>query len=612
MGDNRSLKIVFTNEDVRYALSEQVNAGDLILAHGIPSKEVASYPPEVVRTVDPKNVDIEPLRQTFHQQFVKVGNRHEKFWEHENMIFINVVLPIANLLATVIELVRTENIREVYIYGSVCPDYIPVYGGEGEVVKQFEYFPQCFYPGYVAQTCKTFDISTKIIPSKKKVLMCKVRRWMRADIIDIAKTWLLLIQRLRLRGVRYFCTRVNLRHDIDKNYDQVIILRGDVSIQFFKNYVQWLRKQNISVLLVLIELLQRDGCESNALKEFKDFPKVSLVDVENPVLLIKALLKGHWCRVNRFCGKTIRLRSANYCFEIRLDSLERELVRGDIDKTLEGVLLRKLFRKLRGRVGMVLTGEMYGANAMIHAREAKRAGGLVGNVQIANICFRNVINLVPGDFFLAVSKLSELDAKRYTFEARCKVQHWGSFKYPGLVLSKVRPNSALKRVIFFTQPVFEEENHIISRQLSRMAKHYDFELIIKPHPRDFINYLGYECENVVALNRTGLSIEELVESAQLVVSSNSATLMDALFIGVPYIACLLNVYTRLEPADFLNEDLGVVVRNVDQLIPLVGKFEDYRRSYFQRRETFLKKSLRIPFNLPELARIFHPKNDQLM
>jgi hypothetical protein len=283
-------------------------------------------------------------------------------------------------------------------------------------------------------------------------------------------------------------------------------------------------------------------------------------------------------------------------FTYELGWTARELDRSTCDQRVYQQAVHSIFGQFDGRRTTCVTAEMVSYFPSVEAEEARRRGAAFWNVETGPFEKRVLLRLATGTGYAVQTFLGERQA-RQALPWEAGVHHTGCLKYPWLTLHPSEPKCYLRTLVFFTQPkpTNEEDNRLIGDALVELAEVLQFSLIVKAHPRDLFDYRSrWPSAHVRIADRLTERSEVLTASADCIISRFSTTLSEALYLGTPYMAILLEEQHRGIKMDSVADELGVRRYSVEEMIEDLKEFPAYAENYYRARSAFFKSNIRIP------------------
>jgi hypothetical protein len=172
-----------------------------------------------------------------------------------------------------------------------------------------------------------------------------------------------------------------------------------------------------------------------------------------------------------------------------------------------------------------------------------------------------------------------------------KCAYWGSLSFNELQSVKARRNLSEKlSVIFFSQPVIDEENDFIILDCLREIKQaVPIEILVKQHPREkpekFSNYI-----NDIKVFSGTASLNEVVEQADLAIVKFSAVEHYLLNYGIPTIYCAFSKVARSTITNITETGYKGIAYTPEELKELVIDFPAITAEYIEfRKEEMFKR-----------------------
>lgn len=596
-GENE-LAIAFTGPDIRRVISKPESTRPLLVYLGMDrDHELEATCPNVFYAQELLNFDtLAAMRPAVIDAISKLSRKSGELWHTQNAVFSAIVQYIAMLAASILALRDRFSIRRIVVFGQDIPSYMPVQEAEHEVVRRFEWFPEHFYPRYVAQIAASLEIPCTIVPSAQRRFAVRARAKYRATALDTGKAIFLLRRNFKLFGVRALGGSGTMPLPPGP-IDTIVFLRSLAGVDFLKYYVRWLTQRGRKVVLIVGEQLQRTGTLSYVKKVLPDVPSVHLPLSESPLRVMTEYLRRRFQRPPFDASTTISLQYGPAKFRFEIGAVAAQLFRGTCDQRVYECAIKSVLEQLGERRPVCVSAEIMTYYPSVEAEAAYLHQLQYWNTEPGPFDKRYALRVAPGTGYAVQSCFGESAARAaLPWEAQ-RIHHLGCLAAPWLEL---RPRARRKRlgmVVFFThpRPGNTDHNFLIGEALIAAANEMDFSLVIKAHPRDFYDYRSrWSHEQVRIADRLEERSENLTRSADCVVASASSTLAEALHIGTPYISILLEEQFRAATMESLSPELGVRHYSIGEMLAHLRDFARYSERYYQRRAEFLERNLRIP------------------
>lgn len=528
-------------------------------------------------------------------------------WHNQNGLFSTTIQYIAMLAAGIITLTGRFGLQQLRVFGRDLPYYLPLQETEGEVVRRFEWFPECFYPRYVRQIANSLKLEYASRRSRQRRVLVRARAKLRPFLLDTAKVIFFARRNWRLFGPGKRSSTRSTAALPAGDIDTLLLLRSHAGIDFHKNYAKWLRARGRKVILVIGEQLQRSGILEYAAKELADFDTVHLPRAEGARVILREYFHSRLRRPTLSVDNTVSLRYGPAQFEFEVGLAAKFLYASTSDQRIYRSSVATILDQLGERTPACLSAEIVSHYVSIEAEEALARSLVYWNTEPGPFDKRHVLRLAPGTGYAVQTIAAEQHARATMQCDRNRIHHPGCISHPWLEAEPSDRKSELRSLVFYTQPKpsNEENNRLIGDALVELAEAANFDLVVKAHPRDFYDYARrWKSSRVIIADRLGTRSERLTLAADCVVSSVSNTLSEALFNGIPYMAVLLEHQHRHFRMESISEALGVRHYSIEQMASSLRNFSSYARSHYTLRKQFLLSNVRMP--LRELNHLFEP------
>jgi hypothetical protein len=597
--DRRLLIAVFTPDDLDGALTAADAGEAVVVYHGFPKRPALhDNRPYLLWADDCLNWDsLAGLRQGFREAAGGSGGTLDLYL---NTAFISIVQPIAALVSALALAVRQWDIAQIKITGRHAPSYLPVFGAEGEVVSHFLWFPELFYPRYALEAAASLDVPARLVPSRAVRRFAWVAGRVRPLAIDSGKLAIKFFRGLQTFGWRYlFLDAIRPKRPAGP-VDDVIFIRSAAGFDFLQRYARFLESRGRRVVLAVGEMLQRRSSLRERIEAaFPRMPLVYLPRDEGPLAAVAAFLRNRFERPRLSRGARFDGTIEGASFSLDLARLEQGFLRASFDRHLYRRAVARALDGLDGSGATCVTAELVTHYPVLEGEEARKRGLTLWTAEIGVFDKRNIVRLVGGDFYTTQTRQGEAAARAALPWEADKIRHRGCIAFPDVAPAPLRRFDALRRVVFFTQPkpLDEEMNRTICDRLGALGKELGFDLVIKPHPRDAFDYAGrYDGSGLPVTTVRDRTSESLTLEADLAVSRFSTTLLEALYMGVPYAALLLEPRHRTMAMESLDPELGVRFETIDALEAALRDYRGFTEAHFLGRAAFLARSLAMPLS----------------
>jgi hypothetical protein len=484
------------------------------------------------------------------------------------------VATIAGVCSYIKAVLTEYNITSVELHGAPSGKYMPIYfTAWGESSKNILTSGDCLYE-YVAESLQGSHEIKLIESSFVSKLLRKSKRGVRYFLVPLI-CFVYSLRKLRLKRSKLSLPN-NLSVGGPKNF---FIVRTQHQLNVAQNVIASLGLKPEDVVLVEMESLSSVG--------LVDSLRQSGYRVLSPYSGLAGLVLSSVSLVRTYFW-VIRIRMNEIVSRFSFEGVDYQLKDIMLDAAIQPQifiyesLINKLSRSLgdsfRSKVfsfEQVSPQAYYDNKALNHAADVFFVKStLIQNIHMPCICW--------GDRFLVNDK-SELSLSDYSYLNGTSVTYNGSPKYSAILnLKKTLPKNA-QCVLFATQPHEPDVNRLIIDTLTKIGAEQGFVTVVRKLPRDKAIYQD-DSKQLVFDSRAGL-YQQLAD-ADLVIARTSTILEECIYIGVPYLSCLLSEKDCAYSAEYLDTASGLVLNSLEQLgieleayDKLVSRYKKWRNSY---------------------------------
>lgn len=496
------------------------------------------------------------------------------------------VATIAGVCAYINSVLAGQHITSVELHGAPNGKYMPIYfTAWGESSKSILTSGDCFYE-YVAQSLvglyeiKLMDSGfvSKLLRRSKRIL-----RFILVPLICFVYS----IRKLRLNRQKH--SQSPLSKTIEP--DTYFIVRTQHQLNVAKNVIASLNLKPENVVLVEMEGLSSVGLADN-LKN-SGYKVVSpYAGLSGLFLSLVSLLRAYWW--------IVRIRMTTKIGSFSFGNVEYRLKDIMLDAVIQPqifiyeALMARLSRTIaEGLQSRVFSFEQVSPQAYFDCKALHKVADLY-YVKSTLIQAINIPCISWGKRFFVNDK-SELNLGDCSYLNGSSVIYNGSPKYSAILDLKKTLPKRLKRVLFTTQPHEPDVNSLIIEALLKAGTRQGFETIVRKHPRDKGSYRNASGQGLVFDSNTDL-YQQLAD-ADLVVARTSTVLEECIYIGVPYLSCILSEKDSAYSAEYLNPVSGLVLIQAEQLCieleaydTIVSRYKLFRKKYLADFQHFYLKN----------------------
>lgn len=526
------------------------------------------------------------ILQSSHNKFVK-----SVFDSSINNYNRNIIIPVLSWVQKVEEIISTNQIEEIVIIGYVLhPSYVPYYEAEGEIGKKLFYKKYDFIPRILKEYLVNKGFKVKTIGSKNP-LNLRFRIFVRRYILFFYKLNLFLF-----RKIQFKTRKINAELTFDSKKNNLLFLTRGIAQS--EAIISFLNQFNSKC-----SILFSDGIVSRNTNENFLNKNSSLKNKTNYLEYIKfsdLIISFFICfRYLIFSHKINKLNLNGVSFDIS-NSLN-EMIISYFDalvyqKSIDNYLKKHLSHYQKN--GALVTCEMYTPFAYVTDIVSKKYNLKSYQLQTTTMIERlEPIFFYCDKFLFSTKRIAESFKKIYPQEQR-RIDYYGNLNIVDDNIDNPQvTNPAIKNVIYFSQPKFEEDvEQDILNELVKLKDQFNFTLYIKPHPRDTLSKFDAFKEKIVLLDKN-LTFDDYKETCDLAVMKSSSLGHQFLHTGIPVIFCLLTNYSQNIKIDFISKNYQGTILDISELENIFihrnqfyNHFLQYRKNYINENELYKSAS----------------------
>lgn len=506
--------------------------------------------------------------------FINQQNKKNKeiFKAQRFLIWELVLTEPHNWIIALDTLCKQYNVDEILIdEASKNKFFVPFYGALGEVNEKLFFKDSDFIP----QVLISYGIKNNI-----KCRVLTKTSWIKHTARILLRRYVLLNYKFLNHLKNHLKHLHNVKIKNDGQNDEpfyVILVRSIVHIDFLTPFI---KKLTTNYFLHVGERQYGYGeniefCKQNEINN--SFSEKSFLKITDYVSVLFSILYSLFFR--RTKGKlTLQFE----LFDVNLHNVLNELYIYHYEMELYRRSCERLFRNVKSDNLIVLSTEQLMPYSYWSAKEAKKKGGIFMQVQTTRMTPMRMPSFVYGDKFLFYSnnikdefiRLNHNEADKLAYEGFLKYNDAGEKKY-----------EKLNKIIFFSQPYEYDTEKEILDTLVQLSKECNFDLFVKPHPRDDIK--RFDKWNGITVLKSDLAFRNYIQDFDLALTRMSSVGLDCLLEGVPIIFSLHSSSDKKIEADYLDRSNLNITYSIQDLIDLFGSYETILENFYIFRKKFI-------------------------
>lgn len=466
----------------------------------------------------------------------------------KNEIYNKLYLPLQNIYSRIeLELENREIKNIILVGGNNYVDFSVLNFSEGEVCKEFLYKRRWLFNFYV----------NKKLDSKYKVFFIKKENKIKLEIFKKVRV---IIPKLLIK-ISSIYKKIEWKKNKYPQDKEIVLLSARTNNQ-----------------LIYMESIY------NIIKNNTKYYPVIIIDENyfgNKIILNKKIEYIYLKKINKINSfKKFNLKELK---NEELKELKNEIdIYTDVINERLGKLY-SLFNIIRSRGNKIISFvnlETHNFRGYIDYEFCKEKKIKLLGFQSVLIS-KNKVPLFPlTDLFFTWSKIVCKDLK--------SIYQNSKIKYIGPILYLENYNKYKKResnkidICVFTQPdKFTEKYKKLIEFLLEIKKEVDFNLYIKPHPRDKkIQRINFK-EKVVLLKK---NTRDILLDINLGISLTSTVIQEGFIMGVPMLAYVSEISEdEIKCIDFLNNNAISLVKEKEELKKIIKNYKEWEKKYFEKR-----------------------------
>ena len=556
---------------IAFDINFQCNATDVVIAKVKPNfiNESQFIKVDALTTVD--YVDTleklkEDLINSYHSKIIKGA-----IYSSINNFNRNLILPLFKWIDTIEYALAKYNFTEIVIVGfTKSIGYLPYYEAEGEIGSQLLYKDYDFIPALVENYFRNKEVEVKI-EQRKPVLNLRIRIFIRRYILLVYKVFAFLLKKFKTRKLK--------TNPID--FKTIKFLFSTRSISHSEYMYNFLKAYNKEIIVHVNDGIHAGNKNLNFIKK-QQYENVATlyktVSIAKVFTIFFSILKALF-QVKKnatFNVKGIKMNMSSSIREMLISYFDALIYKASI---LEIVKDNKV---------IIVTGEMYTPYAYTVSEIGKETGSLTVQLQTTAMSIRREPNFVYCDTFLMNSKANAEAFKNIHPLKSNSIDYYGSLLYNEISVIETETVCKLKKVVYFTQPLIEEEiEYKIIDTLLALESTYNYITYIKLHPRERPNKLE-RYNNSLNVIDNNLIFKEYIGEFDLAVIRNTSLGSSIILEGIPIITCLLSKAAKNSKMDYINHDYYGTIFSIDELQDKIDNFKHLNKEFIDYRENYIE------------------------
>ncbi|MGV8879144.1 MAG: hypothetical protein ACOH2A_08950 [Sphingobacteriaceae bacterium] len=481
-----------------------------------------------------------------------------------------VIMALENWKIAVKTLVDEYQIDEVVFLELIDQNfYMPFYEAEGEVTKRLNYETYDFISIHLYNYIKANYNNINLTINKKRSNL-KLRKRI------LIRRYGLFIIKILLQGWQYVKFYKFGFVPFSPTTEILFLSRGMAHSQYVVDYIKEfssLSKVYFSDGLRTLgkneQFLSKSSCSKNDC--------INSVKAASLYNFIKSVVQVTFILIKYKVVYERRLKFLDIRYKMPYSSSINEMIIHYLETHVYVSNLKLFLKKQKARnevlPKVIITCEIYTQYTYFLAKLGKSCK--IKTIQLISVAMNT--GYLPQYFFcdrvLFNQKqiLKNFQNKNQYLSYKC--DYWGNLTFNELASTYKRKEFDEKlKVVFFSQPVIDEENDfIILSVLQLIKKNCSIDIFVKPHPREspekFFNYIN----DIQILSNT-ISLHEAVEFADVAIVKFSAVEHYLLNYGIPTIYCAFSQTAKNAISDIIKTGYKGIAFSQNDLISLVTDF----------------------------------------
>lgn len=491
-----------------------------------------------------------------------------------------VMMAFENWKTTIENIINTNYIHEVIFSDLVFQSfYLPFYEAESEVTKPLYYEPFDFISSglfdYLKQEHKNISIS--ITKEHSRFSLFKRVFIRRYGLLSVK----IVLQTLEL--LKRFSFRKRLM-PLSKKF--VFLSRGVAHSQYVVDFAKY---YNDDVCIYASDGLRTLGKNKSFLIKsgLTQNDYVNSTEVSSLLTLYKSIF--HILKLlfkYNFKYKS-KLRSLDKKYNFAYSSSINEMIIHYLETHIYVSNLKRFLTNSadKGKPSeLVVSCEIYTQYSYFIALLGRSSN--IKTIQLISVAM-NIVPL-PRYFFCGKAVFNQKQVFRQFEEHNPSLKgiatYWGNLTFDENVVSTTKKLIPGKlRVVYFSQPVADEENDfVIIDKLLELQTKISLEIIIKQHPREDLDKFSRYGTKVTVYSGT-VSLKDVIHEADIAIVKFSAVEHYLLNYGIPTIYCSFSEIARLSMTNIINTGYKGIAFSPLDLENMLLNIESLEKVYFEFR-----------------------------
>jgi hypothetical protein len=500
------MKVLFIDFD-KYYLDKEIPSNYLVLSSDYQKLGAISI------------LNYTKCRSSVLNEFNRIFDENEKldkiFTINKMILFLNFFYPLGQWISAIDEFIcqlkkNDEKITIIFSSFSNNPN-ISLFEAEGEINSSFLYHKSFFLSYYIKLYLSSLALN-KIIVLNNRTFNSKFFYYLRGIIVVNFK----LIQLLFYKT--FVLKRNYINKKVSSSNQTILSSRGIVHTQFMKGILEKLPDYTIAIIN---EGSARPFMNFRTIKknQFDFFYAEGYLSLKQIANLYISSLKLYFIKKSKpikFMDMTIdmnKLLPELGLFDFNMNSYATSIYNAKNK-------LQKSFNFKKFISFEILYPFAHYVKDKIQLETVQIQTIAIYKEDYPNFLFADKLYFSNNkDFIYHSEKKPSLSQRYFKLE---------NLKYLGL--KKLKPKSIIKKITYFTQPIYKDEEIELLKYLKEFSSLNNYDLFIKLHPRSESS--SFKFLKLPIINKS-ISSHEAIRNSDLVITRDSAIGYDAWFLNVP-------------------------------------------------------------------------------
>ena len=500
----------------------------------------------------------------FKKIFVQNKDIDKIFRTNKMILFLNFFYPLGQWISAINDFISQmdENVEKISVVFSSFSNNsnIFLFEAEGEINSSFLYHKSFFLSYYIKKYLGSIGINNVKIISNKSI-RSKIFYFLRGFLVVNFKLFQLLFY-------KFFVFKRNYIKNFHSRSNQIIVSsRGVVHTQFMQGFLSHISNSTIAFIN---EGSARPFRNLKSIKNnnFNFFYAEGFLSIKQIFNFYLTSAKLYFTKkVNRILFMNIsidlnKLLPELGVFEFNMDSYSSSVLNSK-NKLQESFSFKKF-----------ISFEMLFPFAQYVQEKIKVATVQIQTIAIfkeahPNFVFADKLYFSNNQDFNFHSKQNPLNKKKYS-----KLEN---LKYLGLIKSP--PKLIFKKITYFTQPIYENEEIQLLIFLKKFCVLNNYKLFVKLHPRSKMS--NFKLLKLPFID-SSISSQKAINNSDLVITRDSSIGFDAWFLNIP-ILFFLHGMLKGEGLAYIPDDYKGKFNHMPSLIYLSNNLQDIVTQFYSHK-----------------------------